>query len=144
MSVEASVGIACGCLPGCKPLLSRMFPRFFGSTSGDFNSRTPEPATNSNSNSSSRNSVPLSILSGDVVVKKVSYNVEYSDAETARKWRSPSTIPPPPPPPTAIQSRRASFSRKLGLPHRGQRDEEFGEWQDDSSQELIILQGVRH
>jgi hypothetical protein len=139
MSVEASVGIACGCLPGCKPLLSRMFPRFFGSTSGDFNSHTPEPPTNSNN--SSHNSVPLSILSRDVVVKKVSYNVEYSDAVTARKWRLPST--PPPPPPTAVQSRRASFSRKLGLPHRGQKDEEFGEWQDDSSQELIILQGVR-
>lgn len=29
MSVESGVGVACGCLPGCKPLMNRMFPRVF-------------------------------------------------------------------------------------------------------------------
>jgi hypothetical protein len=33
MSVESGIGVACGCLPGCKPLMSRMFPRIFGNTS---------------------------------------------------------------------------------------------------------------
>ncbi|KAH7067240.1 hypothetical protein BKA63DRAFT_581953 [Paraphoma chrysanthemicola] len=33
MSVESGVGVACGCLPGCKPLMNRMFPRIFGNTS---------------------------------------------------------------------------------------------------------------
>ena len=30
MSVETCIGIVCGCLPGCKPLMSRVFPQFFG------------------------------------------------------------------------------------------------------------------
>ncbi|KAF2025151.1 hypothetical protein EK21DRAFT_77115 [Setomelanomma holmii] len=33
MSVEGGVGVACGCLPGCKPLMNRLFPRFFAGTS---------------------------------------------------------------------------------------------------------------
>lgn len=32
MSVESGVGVACGCLPGCKPLMNRMFPRVFNSS----------------------------------------------------------------------------------------------------------------
>ncbi|KAF2727135.1 hypothetical protein EJ04DRAFT_479509 [Polyplosphaeria fusca] len=32
-AVELSLGIACGCLPGCKPLLSKLFPRVFGTLS---------------------------------------------------------------------------------------------------------------
>jgi hypothetical protein len=30
-AIETNVGIICGSLPGCKPLLSRLFPRVFGS-----------------------------------------------------------------------------------------------------------------
>lgn len=37
MSVESSVGIACGCLPGCKPLMNRLFPRYFGTTNNSAN-----------------------------------------------------------------------------------------------------------
>jgi hypothetical protein len=33
MSVESGVGVACGCLPGCKPFMNRMFPRIFASSS---------------------------------------------------------------------------------------------------------------
>jgi hypothetical protein len=29
--IEMNLGIICGSLPGCKPLLSRLFPRMFGS-----------------------------------------------------------------------------------------------------------------
>ncbi|KAH6633208.1 hypothetical protein C7974DRAFT_167617 [Boeremia exigua] len=32
MCVESGVGIACGCLPGCKPLMNRLFPRYFATT----------------------------------------------------------------------------------------------------------------
>ena len=32
MCIETGVGIACGCLPGCKPLFNRCFPRYFGTT----------------------------------------------------------------------------------------------------------------
>ncbi|KAL6709653.1 hypothetical protein ACN47E_001081 [Coniothyrium glycines] len=32
MSVESGIGVACGCLPGCKPLLNKLFPRVFASS----------------------------------------------------------------------------------------------------------------
>ncbi|KAJ8118592.1 hypothetical protein OPT61_g464 [Boeremia exigua] len=32
MCVESGVGIVCGCLPGCKPMMNRLFPRYFAST----------------------------------------------------------------------------------------------------------------
>jgi hypothetical protein len=38
MSVETCLGIVCGCLPGCKPLMSRMFPQVFGTPSNRSNS----------------------------------------------------------------------------------------------------------
>jgi len=31
--IETNLGIICGSLPGCKPLLAQLFPRFFGSSS---------------------------------------------------------------------------------------------------------------
>jgi hypothetical protein len=37
MSVESCIGIACGCLPGCKPLMNRLFPRYFGTTNNSMN-----------------------------------------------------------------------------------------------------------
>jgi hypothetical protein len=140
MSIEASVGIACGCLPGCKPLLSRMFPRVFGASSGNSVTRTPKRSGNRSSGSS----FPLSTLSRDIVVKEVGYKVEYSDLKTSREWKQLPTPPPPPPPPTAVQSRRTSYSRVFGFPHGRPRDEGFSQMQSDSSQELIILQGVEH
>lgn len=33
MCVESGIGIACGCLPGCKPLMNRLFPTYFAATS---------------------------------------------------------------------------------------------------------------
>ncbi|USP74052.1 hypothetical protein yc1106_01326 [Curvularia clavata] len=33
MSIESGVGVACGCLPGCKPLMNKMFPRIFANSS---------------------------------------------------------------------------------------------------------------
>jgi hypothetical protein len=32
MSIESAVGVSCGCLPGCKPLMNKMFPRIFASS----------------------------------------------------------------------------------------------------------------
>lgn len=37
MSVESSIGIACGCLPGCKPLMNRLLPGYFGTTNNSSN-----------------------------------------------------------------------------------------------------------
>ncbi|KAF1942315.1 hypothetical protein EJ02DRAFT_345760 [Clathrospora elynae] len=41
MSVEGGVGVACGCLPGCKPLMNRMFPRIFANPSQSSAYRRP-------------------------------------------------------------------------------------------------------
>ncbi|KAL1799857.1 hypothetical protein ACET3X_000199 [Alternaria dauci] len=41
MSVESGVGVVCGCLPGCKPLMNKMFPRAFGNTSQSSSRRRP-------------------------------------------------------------------------------------------------------
>ncbi|KAL5381811.1 hypothetical protein DPSP01_006994 [Paraphaeosphaeria sporulosa] len=38
MSIETCLGIVCGCLPGCKPLMSRLFPQVFGTPSNRSNS----------------------------------------------------------------------------------------------------------
>ena len=38
MCVETGVGIACGCLPGCKPLFNKCFPRYFGTTNNSYGS----------------------------------------------------------------------------------------------------------
>ncbi|KAH7084010.1 hypothetical protein FB567DRAFT_499647 [Paraphoma chrysanthemicola] len=38
-AVESCVGVACGCLPGCKPLMSKLFPRVFGATTQNSHSR---------------------------------------------------------------------------------------------------------
>ncbi|KAF1929973.1 uncharacterized protein M421DRAFT_381924 [Didymella exigua CBS 183.55] len=32
MCVEGGIGIVCGCLPGCKPLMNKLFPRYFEAT----------------------------------------------------------------------------------------------------------------
>lgn len=39
MSVESGVGVVCGCLPGCKPLMNRVFPRIFASESENSSGR---------------------------------------------------------------------------------------------------------
>jgi hypothetical protein len=41
MSVESGVGVVCGCLPGCKPLMNKLFPRVFGNTSQSSSRRRP-------------------------------------------------------------------------------------------------------
>jgi hypothetical protein len=41
MSVESGVGIVCGCLPGCKPLMNKLFPHVFGNRSQSSSRRRP-------------------------------------------------------------------------------------------------------
>ncbi|KZM24329.1 hypothetical protein ST47_g4538 [Ascochyta rabiei] len=37
MSAESCVGIVCGCFPGCKPMLNRLFPQYFRTTNNSSN-----------------------------------------------------------------------------------------------------------
>jgi hypothetical protein len=58
MTVEAGVGVICGCLPGCKPLMSRMFPRVFGTVSNT-NAQAYQQTPGKMLNDSSQGSLPF-------------------------------------------------------------------------------------
>lgn len=87
MSVETGVGVACGCLPGCKPLMNKMFPRIFASTHQS--SSYPRPSAQDRfkqleAGSTTQNSIPLqSISSGDaggrdVIVTEMRQHTNFS------------------------------------------------------------------
>jgi hypothetical protein len=135
MSVESGVGVACGCLPGCKPLMNRMFPRIFASSSQS--SSYPRPSgqgrfakkfgmSSSSGQQSEQESYNMhSLRSNDqgVVISEKQQEVE-----------PPKTPAPPPPSRQALRpSSRLAFSRS------GRR---YGELDDvsDSSSDIIILQ----
>jgi hypothetical protein len=40
VAIETSIGIICGCLPACKPLMSKMLPHVFTSTHGSSHKKT--------------------------------------------------------------------------------------------------------
>ena len=72
VAIETSIGIICGCLPGCKPLMTKMFPHFFEST---------QSATRPSQKKASRmdgQSFPFQSLSGGII-KEEDYRVEYGD-----------------------------------------------------------------
>ena len=58
MTVEAGVGVVCGCLPGCKPLMSRMFPRVFGTVSNS-NAQAYQQTPGKMLSDSSQSSLPF-------------------------------------------------------------------------------------
>jgi hypothetical protein len=135
MSVESGVGVACGCLPGCKPLMNRMFPRIFASSSQS--SSYPRQAgqgrlakkfgmSSSSGQQSEQESYNMhSLRSGDpgVVINEKQQEVEAQ------------TMPAPPPP-----SRQALRPpSRLAFSRSGRR---YGELDDgsDSSSDIIILQ----
>jgi hypothetical protein len=125
MSVESGVGVACGCLPGCKPLMNRMFPRLIGTTS--HSSSYPRPSAQARaagkldpSGSSKDESFHMQPLRSN---NQVTVNEKRVDVEAQEVVR----------PPPARQSRMA-FGRGAG---------KYGELQDGSdgsSDEMIILQ----
>lgn len=129
MSVEGGVGVACGCLPGCKPLMNRMFPRIFASTSQS-SSAYPRPSGKARavkemnaSGSTGQDSIQLASLRSDQVIA----NEKREDVEALP------AIPPP-----ARQSRKMHFGRS----GRSSRSKRYGELEDesDSSSDMIILQ----
>ncbi|OAL02110.1 hypothetical protein IQ06DRAFT_346705 [Phaeosphaeriaceae sp. SRC1lsM3a] len=126
MSVESGVGVACGCLPGCKPLMNRLFPRVFASTSqSSAYPRRPSGAAAKKIDSAStgkQGSFQMqSLRSGDQGMVISEKNLEAPRA-------------PPPSRQAAFRPEsRLEFGR--GVRHYGQVEEE-----SDSSEDLIILQ----
>jgi hypothetical protein len=128
MSVESGVGVACGCLPGCKPLMNRMFPRIFASTSqSNSYPRAPGQARAGKkldeTNSTGQGSIQLASLRSDQVI-------------VSEKKQDVEALPAMPPP--SRQSRRMQFGRS----GRSSRSRRYGSLDDesDSSSDMIILQ----
>ncbi|KAH8691763.1 hypothetical protein GQ44DRAFT_719929 [Phaeosphaeriaceae sp. PMI808] len=132
MSVESGVGVACGCLPGCKPLMNKMFPRIFATTHQSSSYRRPVPlgakqleagASPSSSRSHEQESFHMELLRTGVVV-----------AETPKEDNKHTR-----PPPTHRNDRNSS---RLGFGRSG-RSSRVGANRDDASDastEFIILQ----
>lgn len=143
MAAESGMGIACGCLPGCKPLMSRLFPRVFGTSalaSEPRRSKRKEAVELSPWGSGA--SVPQSrtersqsfgiqsLQSGGngTILKQEEYRVEW-ERELERQRNSAS-------------SKMMNFSARhsIGMGPDGVAAEGYSE--SHSSQELIILQGT--
>jgi hypothetical protein len=143
MSVESGVGVACGCLPGCKPLMNRMFPRIFVSTSQSSSrpSRKMAAAKNIDSSGASESYAMQSLREGGegvVIDEKRNVNVRAGEGSSQEadlvRIEVERSLPPAPPP--SRQDRRTS---RLVFSRGGRR---YGELQgsDGSSDEMIILQ----
>jgi hypothetical protein len=128
MSVESGVGVACGCLPGCKPFMNKLFPRLFGTAIQSSGYPRPSGQTLGKQVSSpfqsGQDSVQLNSLNRDVIVTEKAHDLE-----------SGKQLPPPPPP----------SRQNLRPPSRlafGRNGRTYGELDDgsNSSTEMIILQ----
>ncbi|KAH7412024.1 hypothetical protein DE146DRAFT_263486 [Phaeosphaeria sp. MPI-PUGE-AT-0046c] len=129
MSVESGVGVACGCLPGCKPLMNRLFPRIFASTSQSSSSYPRRPSgaiakkLEDSASTGKQGSFQMqSLRSGDQGGMVISEKVQSPRA------------PPPPARQAALRPEsKLEFGR--GVRHYGDMDGE-----SDSSEDFIILQ----
>jgi hypothetical protein len=128
MSVESGIGVACGCLPGCKPLMNKMFPRIFGTTSqasGYPRQSGQNPAKQISSPwQSGQDSIQLQSSNLDVILVEKTFDLE-----------SGQQLPVAPPP--SRQGLRPPSRLTFGKSAR-----QYGELDDgsNSSMEMIILQ----
>jgi len=126
MSVESGVGVACGCLPGCKPLMNRMFPRVFASTSQS--NSYPRPSAAARARAAKKLEASGSSAAGD------SYHMQSLRSNGLDEIGTEKELPAPPPP--SRQGLRPPSGRVFGKERR------YGVLDDvsDSSSEMIILQ----
>lgn len=132
MSVESGVGVACGCLPGCKPLMNRMFPRIFASTSQS--SSYPRPSAAAQARFAAKN-LEASGSSG-----AESYHMQSLRSNGQGMVVDEKLTALPAPPPSSRQGVRTPARVVFGRGERTQR--RYGVLDDasDSSTEMIILQ----
>jgi hypothetical protein len=128
MSVESGIGVACGCLPGCKPLMNKMFPRIFATTSqasGYPRQSGKNPAKQmSTPSQSGQDSVQLQTSNQDVILVEKTFDLE-------------SGLQLPAAPPPSRQGLRPPSRLMFGRSAR-----KYGELDEgsNSSMEMIILQ----
>ncbi|PVH93865.1 hypothetical protein DM02DRAFT_540645 [Periconia macrospinosa] len=93
ITIETSLGIICGSIPACKPLLSRLFPRFFAPSASspqihcyqDFNQPSPSILSRfkrKRKKSEDDDLFPITSLSGGEIVRQQSFSVEYEQRAT--------------------------------------------------------------
>ncbi|KAF2713200.1 hypothetical protein K504DRAFT_517170 [Pleomassaria siparia CBS 279.74] len=76
LAIEAGTGIVCGCLPACKPLMTKMMPRTFVSS---------QESTHKKSMKTGRfpgQAFPFQSLNGGIT-KEAGFSVQYDDAHDA-------------------------------------------------------------
>ncbi|KAI4921902.1 hypothetical protein J4E90_000330 [Alternaria incomplexa] len=141
MSVESGVGVICGCLPGCKPLMNKLFPRVFGNTSQASSRRRPSnnflggkfaPTSSSSAGKSEQ---------GSYRMKPIQSRPEIRRGATMEKRPQPDVekqLPAPPQPShqgLRPPSRAAFTGRRQGDAYR-----ELQGNGSDSSVEIFLLQ----
>ncbi|KAJ4358702.1 uncharacterized protein N0V89_003286 [Didymosphaeria variabile] len=142
MSVETCIGIVCGCLPGCKPLMSRLLPQVFGISSNRDNNRPRDQgrvkeitaSEGSRTVDSTKASFQLQSLNsggrGLVILPNQS-----GYAMNSQEKRDMGVVNPKRPAP-------AMFKADKSIAWRNSRDNNFGGEDEDfnESQEFIVLQ----
>jgi hypothetical protein len=71
VAIETSIGIICGCLPACKPLMSKMLPHIFTSTRGSTQKKTGMKV--------SGQPFPFQTLNGGIA-KEEAFSMQYTQA----------------------------------------------------------------
>ncbi|KAL5118778.1 hypothetical protein ACEQ8H_003281 [Pleosporales sp. CAS-2024a] len=123
MAVETGVGVACGCLPACKPLMNRVFPRIFAAAT-EYNRypRRGVPAANMTPTSRA-STAPASIMLGHAD----SARHPGTDTIITEFSEKPRTGMPVAPPPSRLPHRH---SYRYGVLDHG----------SDTDSDMIILQ----
>jgi hypothetical protein len=131
MSVESGVGVACGCLPGCKPLMNRMFPRIFGNTSQP--TSYPRPSLTVRTHAVKKSDASVSSSAQE------SYHLQSlrSNDPGVILAEKPSDLPAPPPP--SKQTPRPPSRLAFGRTERKRPYKALSNVSETSS-EMIILQ----
>ncbi|CAI6231432.1 unnamed protein product [Periconia digitata] len=80
VTIETSMGIICGCIPACKPLLSRLFPRIFSAPTRSSPS-TPKRSKKGGGIPDGP-ALPLTSITGSII-KSQSYSIEYGRRKTS-------------------------------------------------------------
>ncbi|KAI4664705.1 uncharacterized protein J4E79_003003 [Alternaria viburni] len=141
MSVESGVGVICGCLPGCKPLMNKLFPRVFGNTSQASSRRRPSnnflggkfaPTSSSSAGKSEQGSYRMQAFQSRPDVRRGATMEKRPQPDVEKQ------LPPPPQPShqgLRPPSRAAFTGRRQGDAYR-----ELQGNGSDSSIEIFLLQ----
>jgi hypothetical protein len=141
MSVESGVGVACGCLPGCKPLMNKMFPRVFGNTSQSSSRRRPSTNVLGGKSGPTSSSSAGKSEHGSHCMQPLHPRPDNRHGATPEKRQQPDAekqLPAPPQP--SHQGLRPPSRTALAGRRKGDAYRELQSSGSDSSIEIFLLQ----